>query len=230
MKEQNSGNRRKKLQEKGYYIVLFLCVIAVGISGYVFVSSAVRQANREQTLSRPLTAETVPPAGSQSTPVLAPGQDLEEDEPPAEPTDEELRQQARENAVPPVKGQTLQNFSATALSYNTTTRDWRLHSAVDVAAEGQTVCACMAGTVKEVYEDEFLGVTVAISHAGGYETRYSNLAELPAVAVGDTVQPGDAIGVVGRTAILEVAQEPHLHFEVLVNGENVDPAEFLAAE
>lgn len=223
MNENRSGNRRKNWKEKGYYIVLFLCVIAVGISGYVFVSNAVRQG--DETLSTPLTAETLPPAGDKTAAVSAPGEDLEEETPP---NPEELRRQAREEAVPPVKGKLLQNFSVTALSYNDTTRDWRLHSAVDIAADGQTVYACMAGTVKEVFEDEYLGVTVAISHAGGYETRYSNLAEMPTVSVGDTVKPGDAIGVVGDTAILETAQEPHLHFQVLVDGIPVDPAEFLA--
>ncbi len=225
MNENRSGSRRKNWKEKGYYIVLFLCVIAVGISGYVFVSTAVRQEG-EKTLSTPLTAETLPPAdGDKTAAVSAPEEDLEEETPP---DPEELRRQAREEAVPPVKGELLQNFSVTALSYNDTTRDWRLHSAVDIAADGQTVSACMAGTVKEVFEDEYLGVTVAITHAGGYETRYSNLAELPTVSVGDTVKPGDAIGVVGDTAILETAQEPHLHFQVLVDGIPVDPTEFLA--
>ena len=44
--EHSESNRfRKFLQEKGYYIVLFLCILAVGISGYLFVSGAVSEKN-----------------------------------------------------------------------------------------------------------------------------------------------------------------------------------------
>lgn len=227
MKENHSGNGRKKLQEKGYYIVLLLCVIAVGVSGYIFVSTAVRQNGRqEQTLSVPLTAEALPKEDSEKTAAAVnQQQDLE-------PTPEEKQAQQRENArklaVPPVKGETQTAFSVEELSYNPTTRDWRLHSAVDLAAaKGQTVSACMAGTVTAVYDDEYLGTTVVIRHDGGYETRYSNLTAMPTVKVGEAVTPGQTIGAVGETAIVESAQEPHLHFELRMDGQPVDPAEVL---
>lgn len=219
---ENSGSRRKKLQEKGYYIVLFLCVLAVGISGYIFVSTAIRQNAREETLSVPLTAESVPKTDKTQT-AAAVGEDLEEDEKETEKAEES----AKILSVAPVKGEVQQEFSVTELSYNPTTRDWRLHSAVDIAAEGQSVSACMAGTVTKVYDDEYLGTTVVIRHDGGYESRYCNLTAMPTVKVGDAVNAGQTIGAVGETAIVESAQEPHLHFELLKNGEPVDPAEIL---
>lgn len=219
MKENNSGNRRKKLQEKGYYIVLLLCVIAVGVSGYIFVSTAIRQDGKpEQTVSVPLTAEALPEEKTEQTAAVQ--QETEES------VQEKLRENAKKLAVPPLKGEEQTSFSADALSYNATTRDWRLHSATDIAAaKGQTVSACMAGTVTGVYDDEFLGTTVVIRHDGGYETRYSNLTAMPTVKVGDTVTPGQTIGAVGDTAIVESAQEPHLHFELRLNGEPIDPKE-----
>ena len=58
--EHSESNRfRKFLQEKGYYIVLFLCILAVGISGYLFVSGAVseKKSLNEQTLSVATSAE-----------------------------------------------------------------------------------------------------------------------------------------------------------------------------
>ena len=226
MKENYSGNRRKKMQERGYYIVLLLCVIAVGVSGYIFVTSAVRQNEKAENLSVPLTAESVPKENNAAT-ANAEVEELEKSPEEAEKEQAALREKVRQLAVSPVKGETQKTFSVTELSYNETTRDWRLHSAVDIAAPGQTVAACMAGTVTAVYDDEFLGTTVAIRHDGGYETRYSNLTAMPTVKVGDTVKAGQTIGAVGETAILESAQEPHLHFEVWLDGAPIDPAEVL---
>lgn len=220
MKENNSGNRRKKLQERGYYIVLFLCVLAVGVSGYIFVSTAIRQDKTEQTLSVPLTAQSTPQKDKAAA-ASAVEEDLENDE------TEESDKPAKILSVAPVKGEVLQEFSVTELSYNPTTRDWRLHDAVDIAAEGQTVRACMAGTVTGVYDDEFLGTTVVLRHDGGYESRYSNLTAMPTVKVGESVIAGQTIGAVGETAILEANQEPHLHFQLLKNGTAVDPKEVL---
>ena len=83
------------------------------------------------------------------------------------------------------------------------------------------------GSVYTIYEDEALGTTVVLRHDGGYTTRYQNLAAMPTVSVGQRVTAGQTIGAVGATAILEIAQEPHLHFAVTCNGESVDPMEFL---
>ena len=228
MKDSNrSKNGWKNLQDKGYYIVLTLCIIAVGISGYIFVSTAIRQNNATpDELSVPVTADKLP-----SSPSAAPAAGTEELTPPSSPTqaetDELLRQEARKLAVPPLKGEVIQTFSADSLSYNETTRDWRLHDAVDLKSDGGEVFACMAGTVTEVYDDVSYGTTVVITHDGGYETRYSNLTAMPVVSVGDLVDPGDLIGAVGATAMLESAAPGHLHFQVLLNGESIDPMEFL---
>jgi len=225
MKNSNRSNRVwKMVQDKGYYIVLFLCVLAVGISGYIFISTAVKQDETPQpTLSVPLTPEVLdtptdgkPAASEQAEQVLT-----------REEQDALLREQARGMAVPPLRGEILRDFSLEALSYNQTTRDWRLHAAVDIASEGGEVLACMAGTVTLVEEDDFLGTTVVISHDGGYETRYSNLAPETIVKAGDMVVPGQQLGFAGSSAIGESADPGHLHFQVLIYGEPVDPTEFL---
>ncbi len=247
MKNSNrSSNAWKKLQDKGYYIVLTLCVLAIGISGYIFVSTAIRNSNQpDESLSVPVTADKLPednPAGS--APTAGPADEEEAPTSPVTPSlptqptvptpsapsqaekDEQLRQEAKKLAVPPLQGEVIQTFSMDSLSYNETTRDWRLHDAVDIAAQGQ-VRAVMAGTVTEIFEDDAFGATVVITHDGGYETRYSNLAADMAVTVGAQVAPGDIIGAVGDTALLEAGSVPHLHFQVRLNGEPTDPTEFL---
>ena len=143
--------------------------------------------------------------------------------------DETVRAAASSVRVWPVSGTTLLEYSVDALAYNPTTRDWRTHEGVDLGAvSGEPVKASCAGTVAAVYEDEALGMTVVISHADGYATHYSNLAELPTVSVGDSVSAGDVIGAVGETALLESGEEPHLHFAVYSGSTPVDPTEYLS--
>ena len=50
---------------------------------------------------------------------------------------------------------------------------------------------------------------------------------LPSCSAGDSVEAGQTIGAVGETALLEIADEPHLHFAVYANGDTIDPAEFI---
>ena len=129
----------------------------------------------------------------------------------------------------PVAGEPIFGYSMEALSYNQTTRDWRVHNGVDLAAEdGAQVCAAADGEVYTVYEDDTLGHTVVIRHTGGYTTRYSSLAETIAVKAGDTVTMGQVIGYAADSAIVESTLGSHVHFSVSHQDEPMDPAEFLA--
>ena len=99
---------------------------------------------------------------------------------------------------------------------------------VDISSPvGTQVAAVAAGTVASVEQDDLMGTTVTISHGGGVESIYANLAAQPAVEAGDTVKAGDVIGAVGETAIAESARLPHLHLEMRVDGESVDPLNYL---
>ena len=214
----NNSNDKKSRGGKGYYIALFLCLCAVGAAGYALIAT-VTQKPTQQTVSVPLKPEK----SVKTAPVSA----TVEAEALPKTGDEKVREIADQLTVEPVKGAILQGFSLDSLSYNDTTRDWRLHPAVDIAAQGQTVMAARAGTVQKVYDDDYLGTTVVLTHGGGYETRYSNLTAMPTVKTGDTVKAGDIIGAVGDTAIVEAAMEPHLHFQVLKDDVPMDPADFL---
>ena len=98
------------------------------------------------------------------------------------------------------------------------------HSGVDLAAaEGTAVHAALDGTVVDVGVGEVSGRYVKIAHAGGRETLYCHLSAQN-VEKGVTVRKGDVIGFVGQTGL---ATGPHLHFELKINGEKVDPAPFL---
>ncbi len=238
---------KKMLKEKGYYIVLFLCIVAVGISGYVFIRTAISASRTpSDTLSTELSAAADSPTLDVPLTAKTPEDDAETtaaaDEPAADTasagqqdtavtamTDAEVGQIAAETVIRPLSGATQKAYSMDALVYSETMADWRVHNGIDIAAQaGAQVLAAKAGTVSAVYNDEFYGSTVEITHSGGYRTVYSNLTETALVNVGDTVAAGTVIGAVGDTAIAECADTPHLHFEVWYGIEPTDPEDFLS--
>jgi murein DD-endopeptidase MepM/ murein hydrolase activator NlpD len=108
--------------------------------------------------------------------------------------------------------------------------DWRTHLGVDVACElGTEVLAVADGTVSRVREDPFMGVCVSVEHSGKAVSIYRNLAKEvgDGIVEGCTVKAGDVIGTVGETAMNEIAQEPHLHYELTVDGKNVNPKDHI---
>jgi len=206
---------------KGYYIALILCAVAIGITGYLYYKNT----------DDPAVSLQDPPATSDSTPgndvqtnVTLPNTTPTEPGSPAPTEGEKPKRITR-----PVSGETVMEYAMEVLSYNPTTRDWRVHNGIDIAAEsGSAVYAAADGTVYTVYEDEAMGTTVVIRHEGGYMTKYASLGKDVAVKAGQSVTSGQKIGTVGCTALLETALGDHLHFSVTCNGENVDPESFLS--
>ncbi len=128
----------------------------------------------------------------------------------------------------PLNGEVLNRFSVDQLVFSNTMGDWRVHTGADIAASlGAHVSAAGAGVVEDVYVDELMGCTVVIDHGGSLRTVYRNLADNVQVAVGDAVAAGDVIGAVGATAEAESAESPHLHFEVIEAGAQIDPMDIL---
>ena len=192
----------------GFYAVLALCVLAVGVGGYFLLFGE--------------PAQTEAPTGP-DTAASAPVEDLPEHEPvvetvpPEEPEEETEPVVMPEVTIPvddtpvvaeephvvvlPIQGEVLTAFSVDQLLYNETLDDWRTHDGVDIAAaEGDAVLAACAGTVSSITDDHVMGTTVSA---------------------------GQTIGAVGTTAAAEVVQCAHLHFSVAKDGEAVDPDAFL---
>lgn len=222
MQNKRSKGIRNFVKGKGYYIVLLLCAVAVGVSGYFFL-------NRSEPIEteEPDTSATSPTGNSTVESPSDPAKDVLATEGTQKPT-EGQKEQAPAVRLRPVEGETVYAFAADHLAYNETTRDWRTHEGVDYSAElGQQVMAAADGTVFAVYEDEHFGMTVVLRHPDGYTTHYGNLAEEVSVTVGQTVEAGDILGRVGQTACVETATEPHLHFAVYCNNVPADPEAFL---
>lgn len=132
--------------------------------------------------------------------------------------------------VRPVMGYISREYSADELIYTPTMNDFRTHTGIDLAADvGTPVSALADGIVADVYDDPFMGTTVVLKHSGGLVSCYSNLSsELPKeIAVGAVVSVGSTIGGIGETAITESAEAPHVHLEVYLDEQCVDPEEYL---
>ena len=199
---------------KGYYIALILCAVAIGISGYLYYQNVSED---------PGDVPAIATDGKDTQDHTLPGSND-----PTKPTTPAKPQSGLKATASPLTGETLVDYAMDCLTYNPTTRDWRTHDGIDVAAqEGTTVCAAADGTVSSVYSDDAMGMTVVISHEDGYTTKYACLGEDVSVKPGDTVTMGQSIGTVGQTALMESALGHHLHFSVTHNDQAVDPTDFL---
>ncbi len=133
--------------------------------------------------------------------------------------------------VLPVSGKLQKAHDATIQVYSNTMGDYRIHLGLDIATAAEApVYAAADGKVEKVWEDALMGHCVAITHEGNTVTVYKNLAKEMAdgIAAGVTVKAGQEIGCVGDSAALEMADEPHLHFEMTVNGLPVDPLAYFS--
>lgn len=127
--------------------------------------------------------------------------------------------------VRPVSGAVTKGYAMETLVFSETMQDFRTHCGVDIAAEsGTSVKAYTDGTVTKVENDPFMGMTVTISHDKGVSSVYRNLnTELPkGIEEGKKVKAGEVIGTVGESALIEIAEPTHLHFELWMNGDCVN--------
>lgn len=127
----------------------------------------------------------------------------------------------------PVQGSVQRGFG---WGYDETMADYRFHRGADVVAPaGTRVRAAYGGTVTAVRRDGRWGWVVEISHGHGLVSRYAGLARA-LVEQGSVVETGQDIGEVGNTAAIEAGQPAHVHFELLRDGEPMDPATMYPAE
>ncbi len=134
--------------------------------------------------------------------------------------------------IAPVVGDVVKFHSMDTPVFSDTLGEWRIHTGVDICTpEGADVFASCGGTVSAVYDHPRFGRTVEITHTGGIVTCYSNLSkDGQAITVGQEIASGEKIGTVGDTAISELAEEAHLHFEIKVNNAPVNPLDYLSEE
>ncbi len=216
------NNIAKFFAGKGYYIALILCAAAIGVTGYLYYRNTGN------------TPEPNEPSGGISVMNPTGGGNIMGNKPTVPlPTTPDSSEPSATQPKPfktgaPVDGENVMDYCMDCLGYNPTTRDWRTHDGMDIAAEkGTAVRSAAEGKVYTVYNDELMGTTVVIRHDNGYVTTYASLDEKVTVKVGDSVKLGQTIGYVGTSALLECAIGEHVHFSVTLDGNPQDPEAFL---
>ena len=193
-------------------VIAILCITAIVVG---IVSAASRTKDVPKVENPPMENPPVGDSGNSENPPL-----------------EDTKPEPKLSFISPVSGTVSKNHSLEMPVFSLTLGEWRVHTGIDIACEeGAGVFASEAGVVSGIYSDPMLGYTVEITHANDIKTRYSNLAsDVASLKVGDTVALGDKIGVVGDSSVSELAEEPHLHFEVLLKDVKVNPLDYINEE
>lgn len=132
--------------------------------------------------------------------------------------------------IPVALGAVSKGFSIDVPVYSTTMDDYRVHRGIDICVPvGADVFAAANGTVTAVWEDPLSGCAMKIEHSGGAVSTYYNLSRetIEVMKPGMEVVSGGVVGTVGDTSLLEIAEEPHVHYELTINGEYVDPCDYM---
>lgn len=141
-------------------------------------------------------------------------EEKKEPEPVADPT-----------FIKPVEGEIIKEFASENLVFSETLQEWTTHMGIDIASDKATVVkAASAGKIKSIKNDPRYGLTIVMEHNNGYTSVYANLLSSEFVVVGEEIEQGESIGTVGNTATFEIADEYHLHFEILKENVQLDPS------
>ncbi len=121
----------------------------------------------------------------------------------------------------------IKDYSNGEMVLSKTMGDWRVHNGVDFSGSaGNDVVAVADGKITKVYDDSFLGTVVEIDHGNGMTVRYCGMKNGSCLPEGSNVKMREKIGSLGHIPV-EIGEEDHLHLEILIDGEYVDPLKAL---
>jgi murein DD-endopeptidase MepM/ murein hydrolase activator NlpD len=229
-----------------WYLVIGLSIILFFGSAFYFYRVNMNQIDTTEILDKPNTQEVskdLSPAPAEET-VLPIGDNKAEKDniQKEEPIEIIIDSTPKENAVPlveepkvnpkdmifPTIGKVHRPFAIDYLIYSETLGQFGVHRGIDIKADiGTRVVAALPGTVVTVSQkDPRWGKMIIIDHGSGIQTMYASLHTVE-VKEGQWVDQDAHIGTVGNTAPYELLEGPHLHFEVIINGEHVNPEDYI---
>ena len=230
---------KKVLKSNGLYFALGLALLAAGLTG-IFTTGTKTPAATENTTSR-FESIVLPEV---TTVRQKPGNSVEIniDEFTTLPSDEPSTAAVFDNSSPTLENSTeaktvifysplslsiTKDYSMGVPVFSQTMNDYRTHNGVDFTGiRGENVKTTGDGTVVSVTKDAIWGNTVTIDHHNGVVSAISGLADEALISTGTEVYTGTIIGTVGEIPV-ESADTPHVHLEMRVNGQLVDPLEIL---
>lgn len=128
----------------------------------------------------------------------------------------------------PVDGEIVKHYGKDKLIYSDTLKEWTTHFGIDIKADKTAVVKSSSdGIVKSIKNDPRYGLTIVVEHQNGFSSVYSNLLSSEFVIVGEEVKSGQTLGTVGNSATFEILDDSHLHFEILKDGNSIDPEMYI---
>ena len=245
----------KKIVDKdGFYIILFICICIVATTA-VWVSKSNIDKTREYGLNEypdiPPDIEDIEEVAIDKGPdvklveidedfklkdtkdngaAASEEQKIKSIPASASPAQQkkQIEQSEQKTMMLPLMGKISLDYAEDKLVYSKTLDQWTTHKGIDIAAkEGSVVKAALDGVVSQIKKDDTMGIIITIDHGNGLQTKYGNLSTDEMVKIGQEVRKGDAISGVGKGTGFEMVEGPHLHFEVIQDGKNIDPKAFL---
>ena len=229
----------KKKKGKGFYVALGICLVAIGAATFTTYKNTTKFDTNDDSVNyvkqESYQKQNKPPKDNK---IYEGHQEdfLPEKESSTQKAKTEQVKEAEDIEVKAKKaglivfpaGQNIQKeYSGDNPVYSKTFSDWRIHSGTDFAAEkGSKVVSITDGTVKNVFEDPILGMTIEIEHDGGFTAFYSGLGNTTLVNKDDKVESGQDIGSINDVPG-EIADEPHLHLSIKRDGKTINPIEIL---
>lgn len=221
--------KKKLRQYPNIYLALFVCLIAVGVGSVVGLTN--RNSTEETTDFSRITVEwsienEIPLTDEANIGISGIADERIYTVPETTEKIEDNKPYSGNFALP-MGTDIIKDFSNGEMVQSKTMGDWRVHNGVDFGGSaGNEVVAVGDGKITAVYDDSFWGTVVEIDHGNGMTARYCGLKSGSSLPEGSEVKKYDKIGSLGHIPI-EISDEDHLHLEILIDGENVDPLKAL---
>lgn len=127
----------------------------------------------------------------------------------------------------PASGAVLIGYSMDHTVFFSTLEQYKYNPALIIGGEvGETIAASAAGIVTNIEDTAQTGTTVTLDMGNGYSAVYGQLTDVP-IAIGDYIASGETIGTLNEPTKYYSVEGPNLYFEILKDGEPVDPMNFM---
>ncbi len=224
----------KFLKSHGHIMVAALCLVIIAIVGISIVGT---DENPENSLISYNTPVAIIDKEDSDDAALFDDNDNDsvdaskpiKDDNKAESTEKPKAGQI--NIIKPLNGEIQTEFAAKKLVFNTTLKEWCVHSGIDIKGEANSdIKAAASGKISAIKNDPKYGLTVVIDHNinnRSFSTIYCGLKSISDnIIEGADIKEGATIGLLGEDIFCEKAQGAHLHFELYENNAPLNPAEY----
>lgn len=227
MSEKKSSSVLNFFKRNLYYLLIgvSLIIIATVIAIVLAFGNADLNEGSKPNESVTQPQESTPESESESE--YRPGESLPDK--PQESTPDDKPVDGKIIFVLPVANSTVsKDYTSSTVVFNQTLGVYTGHMGIDFSAQaGEEVVAVYGGTIESITTSYLKGTTVTIDHGNGLKSVYNSIDAIESLAEGQTVTSGQVIGSVSDNNRQEYKDGPHLHFEVTLNGEWVDPDDYL---